>query len=182
MWERLSFPHFAGLGLQDPAPNLATIGRFRTQLATASLAKPVFAALEAHRAALVHETLADARVRRATGRQASFGYELHLGVLAGSKPIRCAMLTPANVNETQVAEQLFAGDAAFGTHARSAELRLQAIQVQLMRWPSHHHPRLSPAPRRRDVRIEWVRRPVAHLLKTSDRNSLTRLVDRQTAA
>ena len=68
--------------------------------------------------------------------------------------VRRAELTPANVNETQVADGLIAGDeaavygdAAYGTHARSARLRARGIQDQLMRRPSKHHPRLRPAAR-----------------------------------
>ena len=204
LWERLSFRHFVGLGLQDAAPDHSTISRFRTQLTTAGLAERLFAAVEEQLAArrvlvqrgtLVDATLVDAEVRRpkggATGAgsprdpdaawarrgpQARFGYKLHLGVDADSELVRRAVLTPANVNETQVADQLIAGDeravygdAAYGTHARSARLRAQGIKDQLMRRPSKHHPRLSPAARRRHARIEQVRRPVEHVFGTLKR-------------
>ena len=204
LWERLSFRHFVGLGLQDAAPDHSTISRFRTQLTTAGLAARLFAAVEEQLAArrvlvqrgtLVDATLVDAEVRRprggATGAgsprdpdaawarrgpQARFGYKLHLGVDAGSELVRRAVLTPANVNETEVADQLIAGDeaavygdAAYGTHARSARLRDLGIQDRLMRRPSKHHPRLSPAARRRHTRIEQVRRPVEHVFGTLKR-------------
>ena len=111
------------------------------------------------------------------GRQARFGYKLHLGVDAESELVRRAVLTPANVNETQVADELIAGDegavygdAAYGTHARSARLRVLGIQDRLMRRPSKHHPRLSPAARRRHARIEQVRRPVEHVFGTLKRS------------
>ena len=204
LWERLSFRHFVGLGLQDDAPDHSTISRFRTQVTTAGLAERLFAAVEEQLAArrvlvqrgtLVDATLVDAEVRRprggATGAgsprdpdaawarrgpQARFGYKLHLGVDAGSEVVRRAVLTPANVNETQVADQLIVGDeqavygdAAYGTHARSARRRAQGIKDQLMRRPSKHHPRLSPAARRRHARIEAVRRPVEHVFGTLKR-------------
>ena len=44
------------------------------------------------------------------GPQARFGYKLHLGVDADSELVRRAVLTPANVNETTVADGLIAGD------------------------------------------------------------------------
>ena len=84
-------------------------------------------------------------------RPARFGYKLHLGVDADSELIRRAVLTPANVNETQVADELIAGDegavygdAAYGTHARSTRLRALGIPDRLMRRPNKHHPRLGP--------------------------------------
>lgn len=110
MGERLSFRRFAGFGLQDRAPDHSTISRFRTHLAITSLAEALFAA--------VKQQLAT-----------------------------CGVLTPANVNDTQVADGLIAGDeaavygdAAYGTHARSALLRRLGIQDQLMRRPSKHPP------------------------------------------
>ena len=62
------------------------------------------------------------------------------------------------------------GDAAYGTHARSARLRALGIEDHLMRRPSKHHPRLSPAARRRHARIERVRRPVEHVFGTLKRS------------
>ena len=205
LWERLSFRRFVGLGLQAAAPDHSTISRFRTQLATAGLAESLFAAVEEQLATrgvlvkqgtLVDATLVAAQVRRPRGGttgggsprdpdaawarrgpHARFGYKLHLGVDAGSELVRRAVLTPANVNETQVADELIAGDegavygdAAYGTHARSARLRVLGIQDRLMRRPSKHHPRLSPAARRRHARIEQVRRPVEHVFGTLKRS------------
>ena len=205
LWERLSFRRFVGLGLQDAAPDHSTISRFRTQLAQAGLAERLFAAVEQQLGArgvlvkqgtLVDATLVEAQVRRPKGgptgagsprdpdaawarrgRQARFGYKVHLGVDADSELVRRAELTPANVNETQVADGLIAGDeaavygdAAYGTQARSARLRARGIQDQLMRRPSKHHPRLSPAARRRHARIERVRRPVEHVFGTLKRS------------
>ena len=205
LWERLSFRRFVGLGLQDPAPDHSTISRFRTQLARAGGAEALFVAVEQQLAArgllvkqdtLVDATVVEAQVRRPKGgstgagsprdpdaawarrgRQARFGYKLHLGVDADSELVRRAELTPANVNETEVADGLIAGDeaavygdAAYGTHARSARLRALGIQDRLMRRPSKHHPRLSLAARRRHARIERVRRPLEHVFGTLKRS------------
>jgi IS5 family transposase len=110
------------------------------------------------------------------GRQARFGYRLYMGMDADSELMRRAHLTRANVNETQVADQLIAGDegavygdATYGTHAPRARLRARSIRDRLMRRPSKHHPRLSPAARRRHARIEAVRRPVEHVSGTLNR-------------
>ena len=198
LWERLSFRRFVGLGLQDAAPDHSTISRFRTRLTTAGLAAPLFAAVEQQLGArgLLDATLVAAQVRRpqggATGAgsprdpdaawarrgpQARFGSKLHLGVDADSELIRRAVLTPANVNETQVADGLIAGDegavygdAAYGTHARSARRRARGIEDRLMRRPTKHQPRLGPAARRRHARIEEVRRPVEHVFGTLKRS------------
>ena len=205
LWERLSFRRFVGLGLQDDAPGHSTISRFRTRLTTAGLAEPLFAAVEQQLAArgllvmqgtLVDATLVDAQVRRprggATGEgsprdpdaawarrgpHTCFGYKLHLGVDADSELVRRAVLTPANVNETTVADRLIAGDegavygdAAYGTHARSARLRALGIADRLMRRPTKHQPRLGPTARRRHARIEQVRRPVEHVFGTLKRS------------
>ena len=179
LWERLSFRRFVGLGLQDDAPDHSTISRFRTRLTTAGLAALLFAAVEQQLAArgllvmqgtLLDATLVAAQVRRpkggATGAgsprdldaawarrgpQARFGYKLHLGVDADSELIRRAVLTPANVNETTVADGLIAGDegavygdAAYGTHARSARLRVLGIQDRLMRRDLQTSPPAEP--------------------------------------
>ncbi len=75
------------------------------------------------------------------------------------------MLTSANVNETEVADALIVGDetavygdAAYGTHARHAQLRARGIKDRLMRRPSKHHPTLRPTARRRHALIERTRR------------------------
>ena len=194
LWERLSFRRFVGLGLQDDAPDHSTISRFRTRLTAAGGAEPLFAAVESNwprggcwssrarwwtrrwwprRSGSPRDPDA-AWARR--GPHARFGYKLHLGVDADSELIRRAMLTPANVNETEVAgliagdEGAVYGDAAYGTHARSTRLRALGIADRLMRRPNKHHPRLGPTARRRHARIEQVRRPVEHVFGTLKRS------------
>ena len=51
----------------------------------------------------------DARFTRKRGKS-HFGYKAHIGMDAGSALIREAVLTPANVNDTEVADGLVSGD------------------------------------------------------------------------
>jgi IS5 family transposase len=203
LWERLSFRRFVGLGLAEDAPDHSTISRFRTQVSTAGLAEALFAEVEGQLAAqgllvregtLLDATVVEAQVRRPRGRDADapkdpdaawtrrgaharYGYKVHVGVDAGSELVRRAVLTPANVNETEVADALIVGDeaavygdAAYGTHARHARLRALGIKDRLMQRPSKHHPQLRPSARRRHALIEQVRRPIEHLFGTLKRS------------
>ena len=106
LWERLSFRRFVGLGLQDDAPDHSTISRFRTRDGGgrgraavrgggAATGRAGDAGQAGHAAG---RTLVAAQVRRRggttgggsprdpdaawarRGRQARFGYKLHLGV------------------------------------------------------------------------------------------------------
>ena len=144
LWERLSFRRFVGLGRQDDAPDHTRISRFHTRLTTAGLADPLFAEVTrqlAARGPLVRQgTLLDATFRGGAGSptdpdatwarrepRAIFGYKLHVGVEAGSELAWRAVLTPANVSETAVAdapivwdEAAVYGDAVYGTRAASA--------------------------------------------------------------
>ena len=43
LWDRLSFRHFVGLGLEDSVPDHSTISRFRSALAARGLGERVFA-------------------------------------------------------------------------------------------------------------------------------------------
>ena len=81
----------------------------------------------------------------------TYGYKAHIGVDEGSGLIRSLITTPANVNETVVADQLWRGDegavladAAYHTHARAQALKQRGIKARLMRRPNKHHPQLPP--------------------------------------
>ena len=57
--------------------------------------------------------------------------------------------TPANVNDTVVADALIRGDeaavwadAAYHTHARQAALKVRGVKPRLMRRANRHHPEL----------------------------------------
>ena len=94
----------------------------------------------------------DARFAKRQGKSgAVYGYKAHVGVDQGSGLIRSLITTPANVNETEVADALVCGDeravwadAAYHTHARAARLKAQGVKARIARRPNKHHPQLPP--------------------------------------
>ena len=94
----------------------------------------------------------DARFTRRKGKAGSaYGYKAHVGVDEGSGLIRRVVTTPANVNDTVVADLLIVGDedcvladGAYHTHARERALRNNGIKPRLMRRPNRHHRVLPP--------------------------------------
>jgi transposase, IS5 family len=94
----------------------------------------------------------DARFTRHQGKPgSSYGYKAHMGVDVGSGLIRKVITTPANVNDTVVADHLISGDervvmadAAYHTHAREHALKDMGIKPRLMRRPNKHHANLPP--------------------------------------
>ena len=170
--DRLSFRRFVGLPLDAAVPDETTLCRFRSELARRGLCERLMAAVDAQladrglvlkRGTLIDATLveADADVRKgADGRpvtvereagfakrrgKAFFGFKAHLAVDAGSRLVRRARLTPANVNETLVADGLILGDEAavyadkgYDTAERRAMLGARGIADGIMR---RGHPR-----------------------------------------
>lgn len=94
----------------------------------------------------------DARFVKRQGKAgSSYGYKAHMGVDQGSGLIRKVVTTPANVNDTSVADQLIIGDeacvladAAYHTHERQKRLKARGIKPRLMRRPNKHQPVLPP--------------------------------------
>lgn len=94
----------------------------------------------------------DARFVRHKGKRgSSYGYKAHVGVDEGSGLIRRIITTPANVNDTVVADGLIIGDegcvladGAYHTHAREKALKEKGIKARLMRRPNRHHRVLPP--------------------------------------
>jgi transposase, IS5 family len=94
----------------------------------------------------------DAGFTRRQGKSgSSYGYKAHVGVDEGSGLIRKVLTTPANVNDTVIADLLVCGDeravmadAAYHTHARERDLKDRGIKPRLMRRPNKHHPDLPP--------------------------------------
>ena len=165
--DRLSFRRFCGFGLDESTPDETTLCRFRAALAERDLTGVLFAELSRQFDAkglvlkagtLIDATLveADADVRkgvdgklatvereagfaRRRGR-AFFGFKAHVAVDEGSGLVRRAVLTPANVNESQVADRLIIGDeaAVYGDKAydsaeRRAMLAARGISDGIMR-------------------------------------------------
>jgi transposase, IS5 family len=138
--DRLSFRRFVGLSLTADTPDHVSLWRFRQQLDALGLTVEVFnevnrqfeaqgllvksgtlldASLveaQAARPAFPREGQApvvardkDARWSRKGGR-AYFGYKTHIGVDQTSGLIRQVVLTPAHINDTEVADRLVSGD------------------------------------------------------------------------
>jgi IS5 family transposase len=185
--DRLSFRRFAGLGLEEGIPDHTVLNRFRNLLIAESLLEKLFAELDRQlekagmmlkRGTMLDATLietvarppsderasvdGDARFGGSRGKGGStFGYKAHVGVDEGSGLIRSLITTPANVNETVVADRLLRGDerfvladAAYDTHARRARLKAEGVKPRIARRPNKHHPKLP-------VRLERYNRLVA---------------------
>jgi IS5 family transposase len=188
--DRLSFRRFVGLGLDEATPDHTTLCRFRNDLAAAGLAEKLFAEmnrqLEQHglvvkRGTLIDATLVQAAVNPSGSASApsdpdaaftkrpgkpggTFGFKAHIAVDEGSQLVRAAQLTPANVNETVVADALIQGDEAavyadraYDTRARRAALRARGIKDRIMHRPNKHHPELPPWQQRRNQLIARIR-------------------------
>jgi IS5 family transposase len=163
--DRLSFRRFVGLSLEEAVPDHTVLSRFRNALVSAGLVEKLFAELDLQlekagvvlkRGTMLDATLieavsarpdderpspdGDARFTRRAGKGGStFGYKMHVGVDAGSGLIRAAVTTPANVNDTVVADRLVRGDEravygdrAYAKRARSAALKASGIKPRIM--------------------------------------------------
>jgi IS5 family transposase len=100
------------------------------------------------------------------GGKRSFGYKAHIGADKGSAIIRRAVLTPANVNDTVLADELYCGDEkavyadqAYSTKARSAKLKAAGIKDRTMSRANKHHP-LTERQKTRNKAIGKRRGPV----------------------
>jgi transposase, IS5 family len=88
-----------------------------------------------------------------------FGYKIHVAMDETSRIIRRVLLTPANVNESEAADQLICGDErtvladkAFDSHARRAMLKDMGIANGIMRR-GHPSRSLTPAEIRHNKRV-----------------------------
>jgi transposase, IS5 family len=188
--DRFSFRRFLGLALESDAPDHTTLCRFRNRLIEAGLVERLFAEfdrqIEARGLLLKQGTMIDATVVAAAGAPprgsdfadaadpdarfakvegkagSSYGYKAHLGVDQGTRLIRSLVLTPANVNETVVADELIRGDerAVYGDKAyakRERRVRLKAAGIKprimhkswgggppLTLWQKRHNRLIAP--------------------------------------
>ena len=174
--DRLSFRGFVGLSLDQAAPDHSALSRFRGLLAERGRLDALLAELnrqlDARGLVLRQGTLidaslveADARPRRhglgtrcdsdkdarwaARKGRAHFGYKAHIAVDAGSGLVRAAVLTPANVHDSAVAEALIQGDEeavyadrAYDRRARRAWLAERGIADGILR---RRHRNTTPA-------------------------------------
>ncbi len=154
---RIDFRLFCGFALGERTPDETTICRFRN--AAGGLIEAAFAEvnrqLEAKGLMVKKGTLIDATVVQAAshrpapesggkpqlarepeasftkkGGKACFGWQLHIGVDQGSGLVRRALVTPAHVNESAVAEALICGDeaAVYGDRAYESKERRRALK------------------------------------------------------
>jgi IS5 family transposase len=189
--DRLSFRRFVGLGIEQPTPDHTTLCRFRERLneagLTAKLLALVNAQIETKGLLLKRGTLIDATVvetaaarprkgapatdpdaaylKRAGKAGSSYGYKAHVAADEGSILIRTAVLTPANVAETVVADDLILAnrdsgavyaDKAYDTHARRALLSRLGIKDGILHRPNKHHP-LTDEQTRRNAALSKIR-------------------------
>lgn len=174
--DRLSFRRFVGLGLEESIPDHTVLSRFRNLLVGEGLMEKLFGELDRQlekagvilkRGTMLDATLIDAVSAPPTAERPSkdadargvgrgkgdftFGYKAHVGVDEGSGLIRAVITTPANVNDTVMADELVRGDekavwadAAYDTHARRARLKAEGRKPRIARRPNKHHPELPP--------------------------------------
>jgi len=160
--DRLSFRRFAGLPLDEGVPDHSAIWRFRQELVKAGLAEALFAevgrqldskGLIVRKGTLIDATLVAAAVTPPTGNagevserdpeagwtkkngRSHFGYKAHIAVDEGSEIIREAILTAADVHDSQPAASLIQGDekAVYGDKAyasRSLRGKLAAAGIE----------------------------------------------------
>jgi IS5 family transposase len=192
--DRVSFRRFCGFAMDGGTPDETTICRFRGDLAERGLAEKVFAAVLAQidakglilrEGTIVDATLIEAGVKKpATGgpgaasaidpdaawtksgpsRRSFFGYKAHVATDQGSGLIRRAMMTPANIYESTVADALIEpdvkavyADKAYEKAERRASLKARGINDRIMHRANKHQPRLPRLKAMRNALITPIR-------------------------
>lgn len=166
--DSLSFRRFAGYSLTAKTPDHSTLARFRQDLEANGLGERLFhlineqleeKGLVIKQGSLLDATIVEAQVRKPVykegesklsnvdpearwtkkGGRSYFGYKLHVGVDEGSGIVRQAVVTPANVNDTSVADVLISGDEqavyadkAYEDKKRRKRLKQLGIKDRLM--------------------------------------------------
>lgn len=200
--DRVSFRRFCGLSLEAAAPDHTTLCRFRNRLVAAGLAERLFAEFDRQlesaglvlkRGTMVDATLveaarvrpsregkagdADAAFAKRQGKPGStYGYKAHVGVDEGTLLIRAARLTPANVNETSVADDLIRlderavyADKAYASRERRARLKGLGIKDRILHKSWGGGPPLTPWQKRRNALIGPIRAGVETVFATLKR-------------
>lgn len=172
--DRLSFRRFAGLPLDEGVPDHSAIWRFRQELAKAGLAEALFEevsrqldaqGLIVRKGTLIDATLLQASVRPPSAKEgrvserdpeagwtkkngkSHFGYKAHIAVDEGSEIIRDAILTSADLHDSQPAaeliqgdEQAVYGDKAYASHALRGKLAEAGIDDRVMYRAARNKP------------------------------------------
>lgn len=204
--DSLSMRRFAGLGLADGTPDHSTICRFRALLRAEGLDRALFdevlAQIDAQglvlrRGTLMDATLLEAAARRPgraqglgakgcidrdadwmrKGGKAYYGYKAHVGVDEGSGLVRRAVLTPAKVSESEVAETLISGDEravyadkAYEKRARRQRLKAAGIKDRIMHRGHRYERKPVRWKARRNALISPIRAAVERLFGSWKRN------------
>lgn len=176
---RIDFRMFCGFSLTGRTPDETTICRFRNQAAAAGAMQAAFGevnrqleakGLMVKKGTLIDATIVSAASRRPTPEQGSkprlprepeasftrkngkayFGWRLHVAVDQGSGLVRRALVTPAHVNESSVADALVLGDEkavyadkGYENKARRRALKARGIKDRIMHR-SHKHQAALP--------------------------------------
>lgn len=172
--DRLSFRRFAGLPLDEGVPDHSTIWRFRQELARHDLAEALFAEINrqldargliVRKGTLIDATLLEASVKPPSvdegtvserdpdagwtkkNGKSHFGYKAHMAVDEGSGLIRQAILTGADLHDSQPAstlvqgdEEAVYGDKAYGSQALRQRLAAAGIKSGLMYKAARNRP------------------------------------------
>jgi IS5 family transposase len=197
LYERLSFRRFLGLRLEDPTPDHTTLCRFRERLRAAGLSNKLLDLINGQieakglmlkRGTMIDATIVETAAARPAGANdprervdpdaafikregkpgAAYGYKAHVAADEGSLLIRQAKLTPANVTETEVADELIVAtadaaavyaDKAYDTQARRALLHELGLEDRILRRGNRHHP-LPAEAREHNIAASKIRRAV----------------------
>lgn len=188
--DRVSFRKFLGLSLEAPSPDHTTLCRFRNRLVEEGLSEKLFAEFERQlekrglilkRGTMIDASLVetpfrpgssggerepvdgDAATTARDGRRGlHYGYKVHVGVDQGSRLIRRLALTPANTNDTVMADGLVCGDEqavyadkGYAKRERRRWLKRLGIKDRIMhkswgggppltRWQQRHNRLIAP--------------------------------------
>ena len=204
--DTLSFRDFAGLSLEDPVPDHATLWRFREELVKQELSERLF--LEINRqleaknlmvkaGTLIDATLVAAQAQRPALRagkgarsekdkdaawtrkngKSHFGYKAHIAADKDSGLIRKAALTPANTNESKMADALIKGDEgavyadkAYENQKRRKRLKAAGIKDRIMHRSHKHQSGLPRWQAMRNKLIAPIRAGVEKIFGTFKRS------------
>lgn len=194
--DRVSFRLFCGFALDGLTPDETTLCRFRNDCVEAGILEKAFAevnrqldakGLIARKGTMIDATIVTAASRRPPaeagskpslrrepgasftrkGGKSYFGYRLHVGVDTGVGIIRRLAMTPAHVNESNVAEALICGDEAalyadkaYESKERRAALRALRIKDRIMHRSHKNQSALPRWQQRRNALIAPRRAPV----------------------
>jgi IS5 family transposase len=153
--DRLSFMRFLGVGLGDPIPDQSVLVRFRQRLLADRAARMLFDRVLEQLAAkgmlIRRGTLIDATIVQSARKppskggkdssdheagwtvkrgETTHGYKAHVAADEESGIVREAILTPANVHDSQVADDLIQFDeqAVYADKAYDSEARRQLLK------------------------------------------------------